>query len=58
MRDIERKLNEDSNDETDFRNISVVDENDYIFESTEMRTYLLDEMVDQIKAIKAEKIGE
>lgn len=57
LKDIERKLNEDSNDETDFRNISVVDENDYIFESTEMRTYLLDEMVDQIKSIKAEKLG-
>lgn len=58
LRDIERKLNEESNDETDFRNISVVDEDDYIFESIEMRTYLLDEMVDKIKAIKAEKIGE
>lgn len=58
LRDIERKLNEDSNDETDFRNISVVDENDYIFESTEMRTYLLDEMVDKIKAIMTEKLGE
>lgn len=58
LRDIERKLNEESNDETDFRNISVVDEDDYIFESIEMHTYLLDEMVDQIKAIKAEKIGE
>ena len=56
LRDIERKLNEESNDETDFRNISVVDENDYIFESIEMHTYLLDEMVDQIKAIKAEKL--
>lgn len=57
LKDIERKLNEDSNDETEFRNISVVDENDYIFESTETHTYLLDEMVDQIKAIKAEKLG-
>lgn len=56
LKDIECKLNEDSNDETDFRNISVVDENDYIFESIEMHTYLLDEMVDQIKAIKAEKL--
>lgn len=55
LKDIERKLNKDSNDEIDFRNISVVDENDYIFESIETRTYLLDEMVDQIKAIKAEK---
>lgn len=55
LKDIERKLNEDSNDETDFRNISVVDENDYIFESIETRTYLIDEMVDQIKAIKSEK---
>lgn len=54
LRDIERKLNEDSNNDTDFRNISVVDENDYIFESIETRTYLLDEIVDQIKAIKAE----
>lgn len=54
LRDIERKLNEDSNNDTDFRNISVVDEDDYIFESIETRTYLLDEMVDQIKAIKAE----
>lgn len=54
LRDIERKLNEESNDDTDFRNISVVDENDYIFESIETRTYLLDEIVDQIKAIKAE----
>lgn len=58
LRDIERKLNEDSNDDTDFRNISVVDEDDYIFESIEMRTYLLDEMVDKIKAIKTEKLGE
>lgn len=56
LRDIERKLNEESNDETDFRNISVVDEDDYIFESIEMHTYLLDEMVDQIKAIKTEKL--
>ena len=58
LKDIERKLNEESNDETDFRNISVVDENDYIFESIEMHTYLLDEMVDQIKAIKAEKMQD
>lgn len=58
LRDIERKLNEESNDETDFRNISVVDENDYIFESIEMHTYLLDEMVDQIKAIKSEKMQD
>lgn len=56
LRDIEHKLNEESNDETDFRNISVVDEDDYIFESIEMHTYLLDEMVDQIKAIKSEKL--
>lgn len=56
LKDIEHKLNEESNDETDFRNISVVDENDYIFESIEMHTYLLDEMVDQIKAIKSEKL--
>lgn len=55
LKDIERKLNEDSNDETEFHNISVVDENDYIFESIETSTYLLDEMVDQIKAIKADK---
>lgn len=54
LKDIECKLNEDSNDETEFHNISVVDENDYIFESIETRTYLLDEIVDQIKAIKAE----
>lgn len=53
LKDIECKLNEDSNDETEFHNISVVDEDDYIFESIETRTYLLDEMVDQIKAIKA-----
>lgn len=56
LKDIERKLNEESNDDTDFRNISVVDEDDYIFESIEMHTYLLDEMVDQIKAIKSEKL--
>lgn len=55
LKDIEHKLNEDSNDETEFHNISVVDENDYIFESIETSTYLLDEMVDQIKAIKADK---
>lgn len=54
LKDIECKLNEDSNDETEFHNISVVDEDDYIFESIETRTVLLDEMVDQIKAIKAE----
>lgn len=58
LRDIERKLNEESNDDTDFRNISVVDENDYIFESIETRTYLLDEIVDQIKAIKSEKMQD
>ena len=58
LRDIERKLNEDSNDETEFHNISAVDENDYIFESIETRTVLLDEMVDQIKAIKAEKMQD
>ena len=57
LKDIERKLNEDSNDETEFHNISVVDENDYIFESIETRTVLLDEMVDQIKSIKDEKLG-
>lgn len=56
LKDIECKLNEDSNDETEFHNISVVDEDDYIFESIETRTYLLDEMVDKIKAIKAEKL--
>lgn len=58
LRDIEHKLNEDSNDATEFHNISVVDEDDYIFESIEMHTYLLDEMVDQIKAIKAEKMQD
>lgn len=58
LKDIECKLNEDSNDETEFHNISVVDEDDYIFESIETRTYLLDEMVDQIKAIKAEKMQD
>lgn len=58
LRDIKRKLNEESNDETDFRNISVVDENGYIFESIETHTYLLDEMVDQIKAIKSEKMQD
>lgn len=58
LKDIERKLNEDSNDETEFHNISVVDEDDYIFESIETRTYLLDEMVDQIKSIKAEKMQD
>lgn len=56
LKDIEHKLNEDSNDATEFHNISVVDEDDYIFESIETRTYLLDEMVDKIKAIKAEKL--
>ena len=55
LRDMERKLNGDSNDETEFHNISVVDEDAYIFESIETRTYPLDEMVDQIKTIKAEK---
>lgn len=55
LKDIERKLNKDSNDEIEFRNISVVDEDDYIFESIELRNCLLDEMVDTIKAIQAEK---
>ena len=55
LKDIERKLSEESNEDTDFSNISIVDEDDYIFESIEMHTYLLDEMVDQIKAIQAEK---
>lgn len=55
LKDLEHKLNEDSNDEIYFCNISSIDENDYIFESIEMRTCPLDEMVDQIKAIKAEK---
>lgn len=55
--DIEHKLNEDSNDEIEFSNISTVDENEYIFKSIETRTCLLDEMVDKIKAIKAEKLG-
>ena len=58
LKDIGHKLNEDSNDETEFHNISVVDEDDYIFESIETRTVLLDEMVDQIKAIKAEKMQD
>lgn len=58
LKDIECKLNEDSNDATEFHNISVVDEDDYIFESIEMHTYLLDEMVDQIKAIKSEKMQD
>lgn len=57
LKDIEHKLNEDSNDEIEFSNISTVDENEYIFKSIETRTCLLDEMVDQIKAIKAEKLG-
>lgn len=56
LRDIEHKLNKDSNDEIEFSNISTVDENEYIFKSIETRTCLLDEMVDQIKAIKAEKL--
>lgn len=56
-KDIEHKLNEDSNEEIEFSNISTVDENEYIFKSIETRTCLLDEMVDQIKAIKAEKLG-
>lgn len=55
LKDIEHKLNEDSNDDIEFSNISVVDENEYIFKSIETRTCLLDEMVDKIKAIKAEK---
>ena len=57
LKDIEHKLNKDSNDDIEFSNISVVDENEYIFKSIETRTCLLDEMVDQIKAIKAEKLG-
>lgn len=57
LKDIERKLNKDSNDEIEFRNISVVDEDDYIFESIELRNCLLDELVDTIKAIQAEKLG-
>lgn len=55
LKDIEHKLNKDSNDDIEFSNISVVDENEYIFKSIETRTCLLDEMVDKIKAIKAEK---
>lgn len=55
--DIERKLNEDSNDEIEFHNISSTDENDYVIKSIETHTCLLDEMVDKIKAIKAEKLG-
>ena len=58
LRDIERKLNEESNDATEFHNISVVDEDDYIFESIETHTYSLDEIVDQIKAIKSEKMQD
>lgn len=57
LKDIERKLNKDSNDEIEFRNSSVVDEDDYIFESIELRNCLLDELVDTIKAIQAEKLG-
>lgn len=57
LTDIEHKLNKDSNEEIEFSNISAVDENEYIFKSIETRTCLLDEMVDQIKAIKAEKLG-
>lgn len=56
LKDIEHKLNEDSNDEIEFSNISAVDENEYIFKSIETRTCLLDETVDQIKAIEAEKL--
>lgn len=56
LKDIEHNLNKDSNDDIEFSNISVVDENDYIFKSIETRTCLLDEMVDQIKSIKAEKL--
>lgn len=58
LKDIERKLNEDSNDEIEFINISVVDENEYIFKSIETRTCLLNEIVDQIKTIKAEKLSD
>lgn len=57
LKDIERNLNKDSNDEIEFINISAVDENEYIFKSIETRTCLLDEMVDKIKAIKTEKLG-
>lgn len=57
LKDIERNLNKDSNDEIEFSNISAVDENEYIFKSIETHTCLLEEMVDQIKAIKAEKLG-
>lgn len=57
LKDIEHKLNEDSNDDIEFSNISSTDENEYIFKSIETRTCLIDEMVDQIKAIKAEKLG-
>lgn len=57
LKDIEHKLNKDSNDDIEFINISVVDENEYIFKSIETRTCLLDEMVDKIKTIKAEKLG-
>ena len=58
LKDIERNLNKDSNDEIEFINISAVDENEYIFKSTETRTCPLDEMIDQIKAIKAEKLSD
>ena len=57
LKDIERNLNKDSNDEIEFSNISAVDENEYIFKSIETHTCLLEEIVDQIKAIKAEKLG-
>lgn len=55
LKEIERKLNEDSNDEIEFRNISSDDKDYYVIKSIETHTCLLDEMVDQIKAIKAEK---
>lgn len=58
LKDIEHKLNEDSNDEIEFRNISSDDKDYYVIKSTETHTCLLDEMVDKIKAIKTEKLRD
>lgn len=57
LKEIERKLNEDSNDEIEFRNISSDDKDYYVIKSIETHTCLLDEMVDQIKAEKLQDVN-
>ena len=55
LKSIKNKLNAESKGDITFSNISVIDEDDYILDSTETRTCSFSEMIGEIRAIQAEK---